>query len=287
MKPNKNNSQKRSTTLAFVFAVSIATLAPATNAALLNASLGGTFTMNMDRNALALATGGNPGNPGHFLVHYYDTAESDYTTRSDSSIYFNNPLRTEVSALNLVHDITPTSANNPSGQAPGRFVKATTPDFAVNSDSLTATGSLGMTGIELYKGLYNGALIYGDYSLTYNPAYRQEVYDDFGLSNYPSGWYLQNNVSFSAVVYELANLSVVFTNDSNWKLSGDLLFSPENAGLLKTAKQAYAGDFCLGFGSYSGCGQVSAVPLPTAAWLFVSGLFGFGVNTYRRARRKT
>ncbi len=284
MKPNKNNSKRPSTTLSFVFAVSIATLAPVTKAALLNASLGGTFTMNMDRDALALATGGNPGNPGHFLVHYYDTAESDYTTRSDSSFYFNNPLRTEVSALNLVHDITPTSASNPSGQAPGRFVKATTPGFAVDSNSLTATGSLGMTGIELYKGLYNGALIYGDYSLTYNPAYRQAVYDDFGLANYPSGWYLQNNVSFSAVVYELANLNMVFADANDWKLSGDLLFSPENAGLLKTTIQADAGDFCLGFGAYAGCGQVSAVPLPTAAWLFISGLFGWGVNAHRRGR---
>ncbi|NOT10793.1 MAG: VPLPA-CTERM sorting domain-containing protein [Methylococcaceae bacterium] len=285
MNPNKKNSQKRFITLTFVFAVSIATLTPASNAAILNASLGGTFTMNLDRNALALATGGNPGNPGHFLVNYYDTAESDYTTRSDSSFYFNNPLRTEVSALNLVHDITPISPTNPSGQSPGRYVKATTPDFAVDSDSLTATGSVGMSGIELYKGLYNGALIYGDYSLTYNPAYRQLVYDDFGLANYPSGWYLQNNVSFSVVVYELSNLNLIFTDANNWQLSGDLLYSPENAGLLKTAIQADAGDFCLGFGTYSGCGQVSAVPLPAAIWLFISGLAGFGVNACRRKRR--
>lgn len=256
-----------------------------TQASLLYAGENGTFTMNLDRNALALGTKGSVENPGHFLVHYYDTEESDYTTRTDSSIYYNNPLRTEVSAFNLVHDITPTSAGNPSGQAPGRFVKSTTPDFAVNSDTLTATGSLGMTGIELYKGLYNGALIYGDYSLTYNPAYRQEVYDDFGLSDYPSGWYLQNNVSFSAVVYELANLSLIFTDANHWKLSGDLLVSPENAGLLKVARLADVGDFCLGFGSFSGCGQVSTVPVPTSVWLFISGLLGLGVNAHRRERK--
>jgi hypothetical protein len=284
MKNRHNYNTLLMKSLQIMLAFGCAGITANVEASLLHASQGGTFTMNMDRNALALSTKGSVDNPGHFMVHYYDTAESDFTTRSDSSIYFNNPLRTEVSASNLVHDITPISSTNPSGQAPGRFVKSTTPDFAVDSDNLTATGSLGMTGIELYKGLYNGALIYGDYSLTYNPAYRQEAYDDFGISTYPSGWYLQNNVSFSAVVYELENLQLIFADANNWKLSGDLLFSPENAGLLKVVKWADAGDFCLGFGSYAGCGQVSAVPIPAAAWMFVTGLAGLGVNSYRRER---
>jgi hypothetical protein len=285
MKSIRNKFTKYLRSGSFCLFSGIALTATTANATLLTASQGGTFTMNMDRNALALAVGGSQDNPGDFLVHYYDTAESEYTTRTDSSFYYNNSLRSEVSALNLLHDITPISSSNPSGQAPGRHVKSTTPDFAVNSDTLTATGSLGMTGIELYKGLYNGALIYGDYSLTYNPAYRQAVYDDFGLSNYPSGWYLQNNVSFSAVVYELANLSVIFSDANHWKISGDLLISPENAFLIQSAVQVDAGDFCLGFGAYAGCGQVSAVPLPAAAWLFASGLIGLGVNACRRSGR--
>ncbi len=38
-------------------------------ASLLNTSLGGTFSMSMDRDALAYSIGGTPSNPGHFLVH--------------------------------------------------------------------------------------------------------------------------------------------------------------------------------------------------------------------------
>jgi len=274
-------------TVIFLLGASVAASFAPTNAkaATLNASLGGTFTMNMDRDVLALSTNGSTSNPGHFLVHYYDTVESDYTTRSDSSFYFNNPLRTEIPAVNLVHDITPVSATDPAGQAPNRYVKSTTPDFAINSDNLTAMGVLGMTGIELYKGLYNGALIYGDYSLHYDLAGRQEVWDFLELPGAPSGWYLQNNVSFSAVVYELDNLSVVVTDNNNWKLSGDLLLSPANAGLIKNTVMADAGDFCLGTGSYSGCGQVSAVPIPAAAWLFGSSMAGLGLAGTRRRRK--
>ncbi len=142
-----------------------------------------------------------------------------------------------------------------------------------------------MTGIELYKGLYNGALIYGDYSLHYNPANRAATWDDFGLNApLPSGWYLQNNISFSAVVYDLAQLSIIVTDAENWQLSGDLVLSPENAGLLQNTLQRDVGDFCLGVGSHAGCGQISTVPLPTAAWLFLSGLTGLAGTALRRRR---
>ena len=245
---------------------------------LLNTSLGGSFSMSMDRDALAYSTGGTSSNPGHYLVHYYDTTESNYLTRTDSSFYFNNALRTEVSAINMVHDLTAISATNPVGQASNRHVKATSPNFAIDSESLTGTGVLGMTGIELYKGLYNGTLIYGDYSLQYNPANRALAWEDYGLTtSAPSGWYLQNNVSFSAVVYDLSGLSVVADDANNWKLTGDLLLSPENAGLIQNTAQLDVGNFCLGTGSYSQCGQISAVPLPSAVWLFISGLSGLGL----------
>jgi hypothetical protein len=138
-----------------------------------------------------------------------------------------------------------------------------------------------MTGIELYKGSYNGALIYGDYSLSYDPNTRQQVLDEFGYSHQVSGWYLQNNVSFSAVVYELENLALVYHSAMDWKLQGDLMITPENALLLKIPVMTDVGDFCLGFGSFSGCGT-TVVPIPASAWLFVSALFGFGATTWRR-----
>lgn len=244
----------------------------AADAALLNAGSGGSFTMNMDREAMALFIGGSSASPGHFLVQYYDSVESDYLSRSDSSFYLGNTSRSEVSAQNLVHDITPVSASNPVNQAPNRYVKSTTPNFSIDSQSLAGTGLLGMTGVELYRGSYKGSLIYGDYSLQYNPDMRQEVWDFFGINGAPSGWYLQNNISFPAAVYELEHLNLVYTDAQNWQLSGDLLLTPENAGLVQGLRLTDVGDFCLGVGSYAGCGQISAVPLPGAAWLFAGGL---------------
>ena len=250
-----------------------ALLAPmVADAALLNASAGGTFTMNMDREAMARFIGGSASDPGHFLVHYYDTRESDYRIRSDSSFYLGNTSRTEIPAQNLVHEITPVSGSNPANQAPNRYVKSTTPNFAIDSQSLAGTGVLGMTGVELYRGRYSGALIDGDYSLQYNPDMRQEVWDFLGLQGTPGGWYLQNNISFPAAVYELEHLSLVYTDADNWQLSGDLLLTPENAGLVQGVRLTDVGDFCLGVGSYAGCGQISAVPLPGAFWLFAAGL---------------
>lgn len=253
-------------------------------AAILNANLGGTFTMNMDRNVLALATQGTLTDPGHFLVDYFDAEASDYRTRSDSSFYSGNSNRIEMPPVNLVHTITPVSATDPVNQAPNRYVKSTTPDFAVDSDTLTATGSLGMLGIELYKGRYNGALIYGDYSLHYNLADRQDVWDFLALPGTPGGWYLQNNVSFSAVVYEFGQLSIDYTDASNWQLSGDLLLSPANAGLIKIPVLTDVGDFCLGVGSYAGCGTVSNVPIPVTAWFFGSGVVSYMMAGIRRRR---
>lgn len=251
----------------------------------LNASAGGTFTMNLDRNAFALLNGGTKTNPGDFLVQYYDTQASDYRAHSDSYFYLGNTSRTEVSALNLVHDITPVSSSNPTGQAANRHVKSTTPNFSIDSQTLAGTGVLGMTGMELFRGLYSGSLITGDFTLVYNPNNRQSAWSDLEQDGTPSGWYLQNNVSFSMVVYDLANLTVSFTDANNWQLSGDLLMSPENADFLHGARLADMGDFCLGVGNYSGCGRVSAVPVPPTLWLFITGLSSLSLN--RLARRRS
>jgi hypothetical protein len=251
-------------------------------ATILNASSGGTFTTNMERDALALWVDGSTSDPGHFLVEFYNTAESDYLTRTDSSFYEGNLSRTEITPTNLVHDITPVSATNPTGQASGRFVKSTTPNFSVDSNTLAGTGTLGMTGVELYRGLYRGSLIFGDFSLHYNVNARQNVWDELGQEGTAGGWYLQNNISFSAVSYDLSNLSIVVTDADNWKLSGDLILSPEIADFLHGIRLTDAGDFCLGVGSYAGCGQITTVPIPAAVWLFTSGLVWLGTTGQRR-----
>jgi hypothetical protein len=67
-------------------------------ASTLNASAGGTFTLNLDHNAFAVLNGGTTTNPGDFLVKYYDTQASDYKTLSDSYFY----LVPERKSINLI-----------------------------------------------------------------------------------------------------------------------------------------------------------------------------------------
>lgn len=278
MKPNIYSAYRTiNSSLTLCLSISSILLSQNASAAILNASLGGTFNMNLDRNAFAILAEGTVENPGHFLVHYYDTAESDYTQFTDSYFYLGNTSRTEIPAINLVHDITPVSTSNPGGQAQNRYVKSTTPNFSVNSDTLAGTGTLGMTGMELFRGSYNGSLLLGDLSLRYGIAVRQGVWEELEQEGTPSGWYLQNNVSFSAVAYDLENLTVEFSDANNWKMSGDLLMSPENADFMHGARLADMGDFCLGVGSYAGCGVITAVPVPSALWLFVSSLGSLGL----------
>jgi hypothetical protein len=66
----------------------------------------------------------------------------------------------------------------------------------------------------------------------------------------------------------------VFTDTDNWRLSGDLWMSPENGSMLRGEQLNDVGDFCLGTGSFAGCGQLSQVPLPATSVLFMSGLLG-------------
>lgn len=265
------------------------------NANILNASSGGTFRFNYNRDAIALygtADTDDQGNtipntidhPGYFVSNYSDTANSDYLSKT-SGHFINNSGDTEISAINLVHDIT-SIGPNPAGQATGRFVKGTTENFGIDSDTLAGTGSMGLTGVQAfalpYYGGTGGSLIYGDFTLKYNPFSREAAWDDADVLGTPSGWYLRNNISFSANAYDLANLALNYDDAENWELRGDLLIAPENATFLHGAASADWGDFCLGAGSHAGCGAVSAVPVPTAIWLFGTGLAGLLTASRRK-----
>ncbi|MDP3334950.1 MAG: VPLPA-CTERM sorting domain-containing protein [Methylococcaceae bacterium] len=244
------------------------------NATILNAPTNGTFTMNLDRNALAPYAG------GYYLSSFWDNAASDHTTLTNSGDHFIGQLSTtEISAVNRVFNLT-AIGTDPTNQANQRFVKATSANFSIDSDTFSgvAGAKIGMTGLQ---GFYapnwppSGAgLVNGDFSVQFDIA-RQ----DQGRT----GWYLANNIYFTMAVYDFSNLSIAFTDANNWRLSGDLLMSPENGGMLQGASLNNVGGFCLGAGSYAGCGHVSTVPIPAAAWLFISGLIGFaGIASRKR-----
>lgn len=268
---HKAKLQTKTTFIAFVglSAMNALFVISSAEAAILQAPAnGGTFTMNLDRNALSPYY-------GYFLSTYWDGAASDYSNPLNTGDYLVSQVsKTEISALNQVFDLMPIGPN-PKNQADVRFVKGTSAGFAIDSETLVGVEGtrIGMTGVQGFYAPYwqticcglGGGLVNGDFSV---------AYDTERQTDGRSGWYLDNHIYFTMAVYDFSNLSVTFADANNWQMSGDLLMSPENGGMLQGSSLNDVGDFCLGTGSYAGCGRVSAVPLPNAVWLFASSLFG-------------
>ncbi len=245
------------------------------SAALLSAPNGGTFTMSLDRQALQPYF-------GYFLSGFWTGAGSDPFVPGHTGDSFVPAISgSEISALNLVLPLS-TIGPDPAGQAAQRFRKGTSADFTIDTATLAgASGTrVGMDGVQGFFAPNwppNGAgLVNGDFSI---------AYDSARLAHGGSGWALFNNIYFTMAVYELCNLAIAFTDSSNWSLSGDLLMSPENGSMLQGASLNDVGDFCLGTGSYSRCGQVTAIPVPPAAWLLATGLAAVGGLARRRDSR--
>jgi len=261
-------------------------LAPTTaNASILNASAGGTFTFNYDSAALGQYVYGSANNNnGYYLANFWNTTASDpYNPNNIKSHFASSVGSTQIPATNLAHDVTPIGSYT-DPQASGRHVQGTSANFAVDSNTLAGvTGAqLGMTGLQGYRmpdypAPYNYMLA-GDFSLAYDLSARVSAWNGVA-STTPTGWYIQNNLSFRLVTYDLANLSLLFTDANNWKLSGNLLMSPDYGGMLLGPNFTDVGTFNLAIGSYA----VSSVPLPATVWIFLTGLMGLMAG----GRRKT
>ncbi|MEQ1529508.1 MAG: hypothetical protein ABL925_09340 [Methylococcales bacterium] len=270
------------TALRFIAPVSLlSAVSVGVNASILQAAGSGTFTMSLDRAALAPYF-------GYYLSTSWDSAASDYNNPINTGDYLVSHITgTEISAIKQVFPITATGSD-PSGQPANRFVKATSANFGIDSDALTGVPGavLGMTGVQGFwasQWLPNpSGLVNGDFSLTYtNPQHREAVWQSLGATGVTStGWHLDNNIYFTMPVYELSNLSVIFIDAVNWQLSGDLLMSAENGWMLKGAQLNDVGNFCLGIGSFAGCSP-APVPIPAALWLFAGALLSLvGFNRY-------
>ncbi len=257
------------------------------NAALLKAPADGTFTMHLDRTVLADYS-------GYFLSTVWRVEDSDYTNPGNTGEYFSAHIgTTEISALNQIFHLT-AMGMDPGGQSNQRFVKATSPNFFIDSATLQgvdavvgpygnriAGAQIGMTGV---LGFYapdwqtaccglGGGLVNGDFSV---------FYDSTRKTDGRSGWLLANNIYFTMAVYDFANLQLNYADADNWRLSGDLWMSPENGSMLRGEILNDVGDFCLGTGSFAGCGELSQVPLPASSGFFITGLLGLFAQVIRR-----
>jgi len=247
--------------------------ATSANATMLDATAGGSVTFNYDNAAFAQYAGGNSSNPGYYLANFWDGAASDPYDANNTTAHFAANLGNTQISMPLVHDITPVGAYAGT-QATGRHVQGTSAHFAIDSETLTGISGeqIGMTGVQGYylpnfPAPYN-YVIAGDFSLAYDPSARASEWGT--QAGAPTGWYIKNNLGFGLVTYDLANLSVVFADAHNWKLSGSLLMAPGYADMLMGPAFVNVGTFDLGVGSYA----VSNVPLPAAAWMFITGLMG-------------
>lgn len=252
-----NNHQAKN--LIAALAVTVALIPTNASAISLSAATGGTFTFNYDSVAMGLAAGGTTSNNGYYLTNFWDTAASDPGNAVNTKSHFTGSAgTTQISATNLVHDITAVGSYTGS-QPAGRHVQATSANFSIDSITLAGvTGEqLGLAGIQSFYAPSYGAyghVTAGDFSLAYNDA--------------TAVWTIKNKFSFDLNMYDLSNLVVTVTDANNWGLSGNLLLASANAGMISGQTGANVGTFNLGVGSYA----ASPVPVPAAAWLFGGGL---------------
>jgi hypothetical protein len=111
----KFTNKKRRPVNATILAICIALVCSNANATLLNAPTGGTFTMNLDRNALAPYS-------GYFLSKFWDASASDTSNPVNTGDYFNSQITpAEQSAIYQVFTLT-AIGSDPSGQPLQRAV---------------------------------------------------------------------------------------------------------------------------------------------------------------------
>ena len=132
-----------------LLAIGTALGSSAAQATTLNAPSSGTFTMNLDRNALAPYY-------GYFLSTFWDGAASDFNNPANTGTYLSsNIATTEISALNQVFALMPIGSN-PVNQASLRNVQATSANFSLDTSTLSgvAGAGIGMTGVQGFYAPY-------------------------------------------------------------------------------------------------------------------------------------
>lgn len=241
-------------------------LANAANAGTLN---GGVFNISFDHpdDLLSGLTLGDGALTGYYVANYFDKPVAD---TMDASQMVTVPTGSYPAPATLSFEINPSSLAGtgiPFGSG-GRNNKATTlawdssQDALANASSFTASGVAGLNGVVMTRGSFTGTLLSGDYQFGYVAARNNGV---------NSGWALTNNVSFASTTFDTRNISVTTDGDK-------LLFTGELWWSASTSAFLFGGDGLSQAGRAGSFSLVSpapaAVPVPAAAWLFGSGLFG-------------
>lgn len=227
---------------------------------------GGTFAMNLDRDALAqmvLNPSGTP--PTLYLEEFWNAPASGSLTATQintAGVADLVPGTGEIPATGLIYGVTGSSVVNPAGRA----IQATNFTYDPSDVTGTASGQIGLGGVMRFLGNFPGIFVTGDFALKFDATRVGNTADG-------SGWHLLNNYGFPIPVFELTDVTAS-SDPFSLALSGNLKWSPEvtSAFFAPSDLGTTVGTFAF----------ASPVPVPAAAWLFGSGLIGLAGVARRR-----
>ncbi len=246
---------------------------------------GGALTINLDRNALIAGVDldNYPDNqtdtfpiccrPSIYVEEFFDSAAA--TSRTFTQLLGDNTpdlydsVSDEISAVGLHFSV---NSANPSPLPDGagfHYNEKTTFNFNPSNLLGTASGQIGFGGVIRFRVDVDppkNRTLMGDMILKYDPA-------NEGFSPGQSGWTLINKIGFTTGAFDLFDVST--------SLSGDTLALSGVLGLGDGFDHLGGiGDTRVGTFSF----QTTVVPVPTAIWLFASGLAG--LSAVGRSKRK-
>ena len=215
----------------------------------------GTFTMDLDRNALAQLVLNPTGTPPTLFLEEFFTSPSLTGAQINDVVNTNIvPGNGEIPATGLVYNVTGSTVTNPAGRA----IQATNFTYDPTNLTGTATGQIGLGGVLRFMGNFGGIFATGDYALKYDAT-------RVGNAAGGSGWYLLNNYGFPVPGWDLTDITAS-SDPFSLSLSGTLKWSPEVTNAF-----FHSSDIGKSMGTFT---FVSPVPLPAAVWLFGSGMIG-------------
>jgi hypothetical protein len=184
------------------------------------------------------------------LSAFFNQAQANAVTQSQLL----TNAQTGFSYTNEIYAMNGATVSN----LPTRFTQPTT--FLYTRGNLTnQVGGIGLGGVARFAvlGGFGGNLLFGDYTLQYDP-------NRIALGG--SGWYLYGNIPPAAAAFDLINMNVVETTNS-FTISGNLGVSFEIANFLFGTP----GDTLANVGTFNFTGYTAPLTTPVINQLTTSG----------------
>lgn len=183
---------------------------------------------------------------GAFLLNFDEAALLALPPQARNSAWFDEDASTDKTATEIlgaeaqasvpdvfIFSVFGATVSTPPAGLEGRNPVAST--FNYTGDPRTGTGKIGLAGVHQISSIAGG-IVGGDYDLNYDA-------DRIGNGANGSGWYLTNNVGFTLVAYDLANVTLNIFDENNFDLFGDVVLSSGFAQMLMATEGSKVGTF--------------------------------------------